>query len=164
MFLAMVGVGLITACTHAHANGVPSQSMWDNYPVYREHVATRHVQRQRTVKRYGTRGATHNIQRAPYALGCLTPKMRTVWALVTAHWGPLRIISTCRPGAFIRGTHIPSYHRYGMAIDFLPPSGKKGAMVQWLHLHTTGGVMTYNNFSHIHIDVGPRFLALNRRG
>ena len=33
--------------------------------------------------------------------------------------------------------------------------------MRWLIAnHTTGGIMTYADMSHIHIDVGPHFVAL----
>lgn len=149
--------------TPATADTFTTRGYWNNgYAVAHYAPHRHHVKRRTHIKRH-TRHIKRRVYKQP-SLACLTPKMRTVWAYVTAHWGPLRVVSTCRPGAFIRNTHVPSYHRYGMAIDFMAPRGKKRAMVKWLHLHTLGGVMTYSNFKHIHIDVGPRFLITNARG
>jgi uncharacterized protein YcbK (DUF882 family) len=99
------------------------------------------------------------------SINCLQPSTKALWAKVTAHWGPMRVISTCRPGAKIRGTNRTSRHAHGHAIDFYAPKGKKQAVVRWLIAnHTSGGVMTYRNHGHIHIDIGPRFVSLGARG
>ncbi len=167
--LAIVIALTLLGCNHAHAQVPGTQGMWETYQVFSMKQRATH----RTI--YGRHVRKAAYPRAPYIMGhvhrdpmstvgCLTPKMRNVWALVVAHWGPLRIVSTCRPGAMIRGTHYRSLHASGNAIDFNAPRGHKAEMVRWLHIHTLGGVMTYSNFSHIHIDVGPRFLALNARG
>jgi Peptidase M15 len=99
---------------------------------------------------------------------CLTSAARNLLGRIRNHFGNVEIVSTCRPGAVIAGTRTPSKHASGQAIDFRVPGnfrvrGKKGEVVRWLIAnHHTGGVMTYNNMDHIHVDVGPRFVALNR--
>lgn len=99
------------------------------------------------------------------SISCLQPSTKALWAKVTAYWGPMRVVSTCRPGAKIRGTGRTSRHAHGHAIDFYAPKGKKQAVVRWLIAnHTSGGVMTYRNMGHIHIDIGPRFVKLGARG
>lgn len=98
------------------------------------------------------------------SVSCLTPEARAILDQIQATFGPLRIVSTCRPGATIRGTNHPSYHRYGKAVDFIAPRGMKQAVVRWLiNLHR-GGVMTYHNFNHIHFDTGSFFVKLGARG
>lgn len=99
------------------------------------------------------------------SIACLQPSTKALWAKVVSHWGPMRVISTCRPGAKVRGTGRTSRHAHGHAIDFYAPKGKKQAVVRWLIAnHTSGGVMTYRNMNHIHIDIGPRFVSLGAKG
>lgn len=93
---------------------------------------------------------------------CLTWEARALLNRIRAQFGNVEIISTCRPGATIAGTNRPSRHASGRAIDFRVP-GKKGQVVRWLIAnHHSGGVMTYSDMDHIHVDIGPRFVALNR--
>ena len=74
----------------------------------------------------------------------------------------VEIVSTCRAGAKIAGTNYPSRHASGQAIDFRVP-GRKAEVVRWLIAHHhNGGVMTYSDMDHIHVDIGPHFVALNR--
>jgi uncharacterized protein YcbK (DUF882 family) len=77
----------------------------------------------------------------------------------------VKVISTCRPGAVIAGSGKPSKHRYGLAVDF-DAGSRKQAIVNWLIAnHRSGGTMTYARMSHIHVDIGPRFVSLgSRRG
>ena len=93
---------------------------------------------------------------------CLTSAARNLLGRIRNHFGNVEIVSTCRPGAVIAGTRTPSKHASGQAIDFRVP-GKKAEVVRWLIAnHHSGGVMTYSDMDHIHVDVGPRFVALNR--
>jgi peptidase M15-like protein len=94
---------------------------------------------------------------------CLTPDTRDLLNRVEAAFGPVQIVSTCRPGAVVAGTGHPSQHRYGRAVDFNAPPGKKAAVVQWLIANNpSGGTMTYASMGHIHMDTGPRhFVSLN---
>ncbi len=92
---------------------------------------------------------------------CLTPAARDLLSRIEAQFGPVGIISTCRPGAVIAGTGRPSRHASGNAIDFNAPSGRKGEVVRWLIAnHRSGGVMTYAAMNHIHVDIGQRFVSL----
>ena len=76
----------------------------------------------------------------------------------------MQIISTCRPGARIAGSGRISKHASGEAIDF-NAGGRKGEVVRWLIAnHKSGGTMTYAGMSHIHVDVGQHFVALNSGG
>jgi hypothetical protein len=100
---------------------------------------------------------------------CLTPSARDLLARIEAQFGPVDIVSTCRPGAVIAGSGRPSRHASGNAIDFNAPAGKKSDVVRWLIAnHRAGGVMTYADMGHIHVDIGRHFVALGansgRRG
>lgn len=95
---------------------------------------------------------------------CLTPAARGLLGRIEAQFGTVQVISTCRPGAKIRNTGRPSRHASGNAIDF-NAGGRKGAIIAWLRAnHHSGGTMTYARMSHIHVDIGPRFVSLNHGG
>ena len=95
---------------------------------------------------------------------CLKPAARALLDRIEAEFGPMDIISTCRPGARIAGTGRISKHATGEAIDF-NAGRRKGDVVRWLIAnHKAGGIMTYAGMSHIHVDVGHRFVALNAHG
>jgi uncharacterized protein YcbK (DUF882 family) len=92
---------------------------------------------------------------------CLTSETQNLLSRVEAAFGRVQIVSTCRPGAVVAGTGHPSQHRYGRAVDFNAPPGKKAAIVQWLIANNAGGTMTYSDMGHIHMDTGPRrFVSL----
>lgn len=96
---------------------------------------------------------------------CLAPRARALLAELETRFGRLVLVSTCRPGAVIAGTGRPSLHRYGKAIDFFAPRGRKAEVVRWLIGRRAGGVMTYRDMAHIHADVGRPFVRLaGRRG
>jgi hypothetical protein len=93
--------------------------------------------------------------------GCLKGTARELLARIEAQFGPMRIVSTCRRGARIAGTNVMSKHATGEAIDFEAGS-RKADVVRWLIAnHKTGGTMTYAGMSHIHVDIGSHFVALN---
>jgi hypothetical protein len=95
---------------------------------------------------------------------CLQPAASALLARIEAQFGPVQIVSTCRPGATIRNTGKPSKHRYGLAVDF-EAGARKGAIVQWLIAnHHAGGTMTYAGMSHIHVDIGQHFVSLGFGG
>ena len=85
---------------------------------------------------------------------CLTAQTRAVLAQLEGHFGPVKVISTCRPGAVIAGSGRPSQHRYGKAVDLVPPPGQRAAMIGWLRKHAPGMVITYRS-GHMHFDTGP---------
>ena len=148
----------------------------------RRHVAhrsgRRHAvhqpQRHRAVRSGGRRQIARGAQRNPMAArglvnfarggasrSCLTPAARGLLERIEAHFGAVSVISTCRPGAVIAGSGRPSRHASGNAIDFNAPRGRKAEVVQWLIAnHRSGGVMTYRDMNHIHVDIGHRFVAL----
>ena len=91
---------------------------------------------------------------------CLTSAVRAVLEKVEDKFGPVRVISTCRPGARIAGSGRISRHASGNAVDF-EAGNRKGQIVNWLVAnHHTGGTMTYADMGHIHIDVGQHFVSL----
>jgi hypothetical protein len=93
---------------------------------------------------------------------CLTGATQALLNRIEANFGRMQVISTCRPGARIAGTGRISKHASGQAIDFNAPSGRKAEVVRWLIAnHKSGGTMTYAGMSHIHVDVGYHFVALN---
>lgn len=95
---------------------------------------------------------------------CLTSSTRALLNRIEARFGSVKIVSTCRPGARIRGTGKVSKHASGQAVDFVAPGGKKGEVVRWLMAnHKSGGTMTYPGMSHIHVDIGYRFVSLAGR-
>lgn len=95
---------------------------------------------------------------------CLTAPARALLARIEARFGAMQIISTCRPGARIAGTRRISRHASGNAIDFNAGS-RKAAVVNWLIAnHKSGGTMTYRGMSHVHVDIGPHFVALGSGG
>ncbi len=83
---------------------------------------------------------------------------------IEGKFGPMQLVSTCRAGATVAGTGKPSRHRDGNAIDFMA-GARKQAVVEWLIAnHANGGTMTYRDMDHIHIDIGPHFLAIASGG
>ncbi len=91
---------------------------------------------------------------------CLTKPVHDLLDKVEARFGPVKVISTCRPGARIAGSGRISRHASGNAVDFEAGS-RKGAIINWLVAnHKTGGTMTYPSMSHIHIDIGQHFVSL----
>jgi Peptidase M15 len=97
--------------------------------------------------------------------GCLTSAARALLGRIEAQFGRVQVVSTCRPGARVAGTGRISRHASGNAVDFNAPGGRKGAIVRWLIAnHRSGGTMTYAGMSHIHVDIGPRFVSLNSGG
>jgi hypothetical protein len=93
-------------------------------------------------------------------IACLKPAARALLSRIEAEFGAMEIISTCRPGARIAGTGRISRHATGDAIDF-EAGRRKAEVVRWLIAnHDAGGIMTYRDMSHIHVDIGYRFVAL----
>jgi hypothetical protein len=91
---------------------------------------------------------------------CLTKPVHDLLDKVEARFGPVKVISTCRPGARIAGSGRISRHASGNAVDF-EAGNRKGAIINWLVAnHKTGGTMTYPDMSHIHIDIGQHFVSL----
>jgi uncharacterized protein YcbK (DUF882 family) len=96
--------------------------------------------------------------------GCLKSTARALLDRIEAQFGPMQLISTCRPDARIAGSGRISKHASGEAIDF--NAGRlKSEVVRWLIAnHKSGGTMTYAGMSHVHVDVGQHFVSLNSGG
>lgn len=110
------------------------------------------------------RASYHGGGGASTSRSCLASSARGLLNRIEARFGKVQIVSTCRPGATIRGTGKRSKHASGEAIDFNAPKGKKGEIVRWLIAnHKSGGTMTYPGMNHIHVDVGYRFVSLAGR-
>jgi uncharacterized protein YgiM (DUF1202 family) len=97
----------------------------------------------------------------PYApRACLMPAARTLLEQIEGRFGPVKLVSTCRPGATIAGTGRASKHASGNAIDF-DAGSRKEQIVEWLIAnHREGGTMTYPDMDHIHVDIGPHFVSI----
>jgi hypothetical protein len=91
---------------------------------------------------------------------CLTPAARALLERIEEKFGPVQVVSTCRPGATIAGTGWPSRHASGNAVDF-KAGGRKAEIVEWLIAnHRDGGTMTYGDMDHIHVDIGRHYVSL----
>lgn len=91
---------------------------------------------------------------------CLTSATRALLTRIEQRFGPVHVVSTCRPGATIAGTGRPSRHASGNAVDFTA-GGRKVQIVKWLvENHRSGGTMTYPGLDHIHVDIGRHFVSL----
>jgi hypothetical protein len=94
------------------------------------------------------------------ARACLTVAARALLDRIERRFGPVRVVSTCRPGATIPGALRLSRHASGNAVDFHAGS-RKAAIVAWLIAnHRNGGTMTYPGMDHIHVDIGPHFVSI----
>lgn len=89
------------------------------------------------------------------AAGCIPGALKQRLAQISQKFGPVRVISSHRPGARIAGSGRPSYHASCRAVDFVP-TRNYGAVVAWVKANHGGGIGTYScGMSHIHIDTGP---------
>ena len=106
----------------------------------------------------GRPGEWRNPPEAPRT--CLTSAARALLERIEEKFGPVQLISTCRPGATIAGSGRPSRHATGNAVDFNAGSRKR-EIVEWLiDNHRDGGTMTYPDMDHIHVDIGPHFVSI----
>jgi hypothetical protein len=101
--------------------------------------------------------ALHDSSEAPRT--CLTAAARALLDRIEQQFGPVKVMSTCRPGAIITGTGRPSRHASGNAVDFNAGS-RKAAIIEWLIANHRGGTMTYPGMDHIHVDIGPHFVSI----
>jgi uncharacterized protein YcbK (DUF882 family) len=88
---------------------------------------------------------------------CLPGRLKDMLASIESRFGPVRVISTHRPGARIAGTQHMSLHATCRAVDFHPPAGKYGEVLAYLRAHWNGGIGTYSGQAHhLHVDLGYR--------
>ena len=91
---------------------------------------------------------------------CLTPPARALLERIEEKFGPVKLVSTCRPGATIAGSGRPSRHATGNAVDF-DAGSRRAEIIEWLIAnHHDGGTMTYSGMDHIHADIGPHFVSI----
>ena len=91
---------------------------------------------------------------------CLTSPARALLERIEEKFGPVKLVSTCRPGATIAGSGRPSRHASGNAVDF-DAGSRKAEIIEWLVAnHHDGGTMTYTDMDHIHVDIGPHFVSI----
>ncbi|HXF55785.1 MAG TPA: D-Ala-D-Ala carboxypeptidase family metallohydrolase [Hyphomicrobiaceae bacterium] len=144
LFVAMIGCAFTLAAVPAEARTYDHDGVHESRPA-----------KARTRSRGG----------ASASRACLKPSARALLDRIEAQFGPVRVVSTCRPGARIAGTGKISKHATGEAIDFYAPAGRKAEVVRWLIAnHNSGGVMTYARMGHIHVDIGYRFVSLGSGG
>ncbi|WP_120265364.1 hypothetical protein [Pseudorhodoplanes sinuspersici] len=98
-------------------------------------------------------GAIKGYAKASTGRACLTGQTRAILDRLEARIGAVSIISTCRPGAVIAGTRRPSFHRYGMAVDF--KTRRKAEAIAFLRSQGVF-VMTYCRMGHVHFNTGQR--------
>lgn len=153
--------------SHRHARHAALIDAHSHHHTRHSAIARHHHGSSRgTIARHDHGGVRHAGDAAGVSRSCLTPDTRNLLSRLEAAFGSVQIVSTCRPGAVIAGTGHPSEHRYGRAVDFNAPSGKKAAIVQWLIANNpSGGTMTYASMGHIHMDTGRHhFVSLNSGG
>ncbi len=111
--------------------------------------------------------ATPQVAQAA-STGCLPGTVKAKLAQIRQKFGPVRIISTHRPGARIAGSGKRSYHASCRAVDFHAPRGKYRQVLAYLRSNHGGGLGTYScGMHHIHIDNGPKVRfhhCVNARG
>jgi len=86
---------------------------------------------------------------------CLPSSLKSRLSDIRKRYGVIKIVSTHRKGAKIKGSGRASYHASCRAVDFVPPRGKYSEVTRWLYANHEGGVGTYSCMNHIHIDNGP---------
>ena len=106
-------------------------------------------------------GTLKGYAKASTGRSCLTGQTRAVLGRLEARIGKVAIISTCRRGAVIAGTRRPSFHRYGMAVDFSTP--RKAEAIAFLRSQGVF-VMTYSTHRHVHFNTGQKGVVLGANG
>ena len=86
---------------------------------------------------------------------CLPSSLKSRLSDIRKRYGAIKIVSTHRKGAKIKGSGRASYHASCRAVDFIPPKGRYSQVTRWLYANHEGGVGTYSCMDHIHIDNGP---------
>ncbi len=151
-----------------HWGGISTGSNYGGPPIVKKRYTKKKSYRKsarrskrRTTKR--SRKRSRSYRTVSVSSKCLNTDAKHLLTRIEARFGKVHLISTCRAGATIAGSGRPSKHRNGKAIDFAAPKGMKAAIVAWLRKsHNSGGTMTYRDMGHIHVDIGRKFVALNR--
>jgi uncharacterized protein YcbK (DUF882 family) len=104
-----------------------------------------------------TSGAVPGTAAQAATTSCLPSSLKNRLSQIRSRFGSIKVISTYRKGARIRGSGKRSYHASCRAVDFIPPPGKYRAVTNWLYANHDGGVGTYSCMNHIHIDNGRNY-------
>ncbi len=92
---------------------------------------------------------------------CLPKAIKARLSQIRRKFGRIKIISTYRRGARIRGSGRPSKHASCRAVDFKVRNKKK--VYTWLkRVHRGGLGLYYGKCSHIHIDNGMKLRWVKR--
>ncbi len=92
---------------------------------------------------------------------CLPSSIKSRLSEIRRKFGRIKVISTYRSGARIRGSGRPSKHASCRAVDFKVRNKKK--VYAWLKRVHKGGVgLYYGRCSHIHIDNGMKLRWIKR--
>jgi hypothetical protein len=90
---------------------------------------------------------------------CLPYELKNLLATIESRFGPVKVVSTHRPGARIPGTRHASFHATCRAVDFHPAPGKYREVLAYLRGQWNGGIGTYSGQQHhLHIDVGHKIV------
>ena len=90
---------------------------------------------------------------------CLPYELKNALATIESRFGPVKVVSTHRPGARIAGTHYASFHATCRAVDFHPAPGRYREVLAYLRSNWNGGIGTYSGQQHhLHIDVGQKIV------
>jgi len=96
------------------------------------------------------------------SLACVPDSLKAVLSEIEQKFGPVRVISTHRPGATIAGSRKASLHRDCRAVDFVPPRGSRRAVIASLRADPRVQGLGLYRSGHIHIDNGPYRVTWNR--
>jgi hypothetical protein len=125
-----IGKGKTYQVRHAYKRGIRRS-------VSRKNARIKHIHQHRH------RGATASI-------ACLTPQTQRTWYALKARVSDVKAISTCVVKK-IAGTNRPSFHSFGMAVDFT--TRHKATAIAFLRSQGVF-VMTYCNMGHVHFNHG----------
>ncbi len=105
----------------------------------------------------GAAGVPTAQAQASTSESCLPSVLKSRLSQIRSKFGSIKVVSTFRKGATIRGSGKRSYHASCRAVDFVPPSGKYTVVLRWLYANHEGSVGSYTCMNHIHIDNGPNY-------
>lgn len=95
------------------------------------------------------------------SISCLPSSIKSRLNQIRRKFGRIKVISTYRRGARIRGSGRPSKHAACRAVDFKVRNKKR--VYAWLNRVHKGGVgLYYGRCSHIHIDNGMKLRWIKR--
>lgn len=162
--VARTEYGPVLSLYEVHTSPVIQPGMSRNFTdSNRKHAKASTSRRAATPSYKKKTASSHSHGGGGASRSCLAAPAKALLNRIEAQFGSVTLVSTCRPGAVIATSGKPSKHRNGMAIDF-DAGSRKAAVVSWLVAnHHSGGTMTYRDMSHIHVDIGYRFVSLGAR-